>query len=113
MNIHLGDIAKLDDFLEHASFHQEEYGDDWLAFFQKHLGSESEKHLHQEHQEEHEKLPHHDHLCSSVLPVVILEEKGQDLSLSIQVPDQKQSFTYIENYSFLSQIDIFQPPRHA
>tara|TARA_B100001109_G_scaffold254410_1_gene254038 strand:- start:3606 stop:3947 length:342 start_codon:yes stop_codon:yes gene_type:complete len=113
MNIHLGDLTKLDELIEHAAYHQEEFGDDWFAFFQKHLGSEKEKHLHEEHPEEHEKLPHHDHLCSTVLSVVILQEEKKSLNFTKSFSKEKKTINYIEHYSFLAPTDIFQPPKQA
>jgi hypothetical protein len=113
MNIHLADLSKLDELIEHATYHQKEYGDDWIAFFQKHLGSKSEKHLHQEHQDKHQNLPHHDHLCSTVLPVVVLEEENDFLDFSKLASKEKQTVNYTEHYTFLSYSDIFQPPRQA
>ena len=113
MNIHLEDLAKLDELIEHASYHQKEYGDNWFTFFQKHLGSDKEEHLHLEHPDEHEKLPQHDHMCSSVLAIVILQEEKDFLKFTIPSPMEKEAINYIENYSFLAHTNIFQPPKHA
>lgn len=113
MNICLSDLTKLDDLIEHAQFHKEVHGDDWWAFLEMHLGSEKEDHLHHEHQEEHENLPHHDHFFSTILSTFILENEYEVLPFK-KPASKSQTFTaYIEHYSFLKNSDIFQPPKLA
>jgi hypothetical protein len=113
MNVHIGELAQLDDFVEHAQYHQKEYGDDWFTFIKKHLGSDKERHLQQDHPDKHEKLPQHDHLCSNVLPLVILQDKVAFNILKQNKQVGKTTFHYLEDYSFLAQKDFFQPPRFA
>lgn len=113
MNITLADVLKIDDLIEHARFHSEELGDDWYAFFQLHMGSDKEEHLHHEHQDQHENLPFHDYVTSTVLPVVILQEKQDILVKNVQLKKEKAESIYVEHYSFLANSDIFQPPKQA
>lgn len=60
-SLHLGvsDLLQLDDFMQHARYHQEAFGDSFLTFLSKHYGDLKDTH-HQDHREEqpdHEQLP--------------------------------------------------------
>ena len=110
INVMMIDILKLNELIEHAQFHEEEYGDDWLTFYIKHFGDESENHLANQHQEKHNKLPIHDHLNISNSPVFVLSN-----SLDIKLNDNFQTnttvyYSYIEMCSNFIGKDIFQPP---
>src|SRR5690554_1293854 len=61
VNISFEDLSKLSVLMEHATYHQETYGDSFLDFLSEHYG-EASLHLGDEHSE-HENLPfkHTDH----------------------------------------------------
>ena len=110
-SIRFSDLAAIDDMIEHAQYHKEAYGDSWFTFFQKHLGSESEMHLHHEHEEKHQNLPNHEQLLTASVPFVILTECLPTFNLQATIPPTQVYFTYVENYSYTDLSDIFQPPR--
>ena len=53
LNISLEDFSKLEVLLEHASYHQEMYGDSFFEFISEHYGSANFEHgqEHEEHEE--------------------------------------------------------------
>ena len=72
VNINVCDISQIDEFIEHAQFHKEKYGDNFFVFISKHYGNLSVEHSkkHQEEKKEHENLPfnHNIQLVSLYLP---------------------------------------------
>ena len=57
--VHYDDIVQLDELIEHAQFHSEQYGDNMIVFLSKHYGELKADHQrdHQEEKKDHEKLP--------------------------------------------------------
>ncbi|MEX2380166.1 MAG: hypothetical protein WD530_05450 [Vicingaceae bacterium] len=113
INLHLNDFLRLGDLIEHANYHADEFGDDWWSFFQKHYGEDSRNHIQNQHKEEHQKLPKHDHVCSGSLAVFVLTNK---LNISLKAgysPSSKTVFFYQNHYSSIEAVDIFQPPKQA
>ncbi|MBT8282842.1 MAG: hypothetical protein KJO86_03815 [Muriicola sp.] len=115
-NISLGELAQFDEFMEHASFHKEQYGDSLFVFISKHYGElkgEHEKN-HQEEQQEHENLPFQNHsgthqlLNAFVLFANFLPAKKIDLSA-----EKGENFYYLQGDSSAYTSGVFQPPRHA
>ena len=116
LNISLGDLARIDEFLEHASFHKQEYGDSLLVFISKHYGELKAEHQeqHQEEQEQHQNLPFQNHssnqhtvnafvLVTPVTPREKIEnsrEKGAD-------------FYYLQKDCQGFQSGVFQPPKYS
>lgn len=115
MGISINDMVQIDEFIEHAQFHSEEHGDNFLDFVSKHYGSLKADHekLHQDEQEDHEELPfqHHSHL-SSISIFILNAEKGY-----VHLPDlvefEDHNFYYQEPFSTLHSQGLIQPPRHA
>lgn len=111
LHINVGDILSIQDFIEHAQYHKENYGDNLLTFISKHYGPEKEEH-NQNESHDHDKLPFSG--CSIVhTPVALLEQHF--------IPDLKRfdnfekldNFSYQLNYSSTAIFEIFQPPKHA
>ncbi|MEZ2413908.1 hypothetical protein ACA086_03015 [Muriicola sp. E247] len=114
-NISLGELAQLDEFLEHASFHKEQYGDSLLVFISKHYGElkgEHEKN-HQEEQKEHENLPFQNHSCTHHLvnAFVIVTNFLPDEKIEVST-EKAENFYYLQSDSSGFASGIFQPPRH-
>ncbi len=74
------DMVQIDEFIEHAQFHSEAYGDNVIVFISKHYGELKADHEkdHQEEKEDHEKLPFQlgervteDLVKGNFLPIVI------------------------------------------
>lgn len=111
-NIGFDDISKFEILLEHATFHQETYGDSFIEFITEHYGEEFQA-VSNEH-EEHEDLPFkQDHQTSHHTPTIFMvsalgfEIKNQLFTLT------SKHFFYKETYSFLEKPSVFQPPKHA
>ncbi len=61
---------QLDELIEHAQFHKQEYGDTFFVFPSKHYGELKAEHSknHQEEQKDHEQLPFqcHGHIITII-----------------------------------------------
>jgi hypothetical protein len=114
-NLDLSDLAQIDELLEHAEFHSEKYGDNFLEFISKHYGELQKEHSrdHQEEKQEHEELPFTQHCCTHAFTAFVLTK--------IQLPELKTNglvdftanFYYLDNYASIEKFDIFQPPKKA
>lgn len=112
-DIAINDIAQLDELLEHAQFHAEQYGDNLFVFISKHYGELKEQHNkdHQEEKNEHEKLPFQNH-CNCTSTVAILSDNHLIPLNAIQNPDDTgTNFYYCSPISSLHAKGLFQPPR--
>lgn len=113
INLHLNDFLRIGDLIEHANYHADELGDDWFSFFQKHYGEDSQEHIQNHHKKEHQKLPKHDHICSSSVPAFVLTTKVNFSLKADYFPTKKTIFFYQDLYSCIQSVDIFQPPKYA
>ncbi len=114
-NIHFNDIIELDELMEHAQFHAEEYGDNFLVFISKHYGELKTEHSqkHQEEKEEHEQLPFQ-HQCNAASLSAFVLNQVTDYPVEIDlVFDRNSNYFYQAYYHSLAQDGLFQPPRHA
>lgn len=114
-NIHFSDIVELDELIEHAQFHAEEYGDNFLVFISKHYGELKAEHSkrHQEEREEHEQLPFQ-HQCQTALLSAFVLNQTPDYPLEIDlVVDLDSNYFYQVSYHSLAQEGLFQPPQLA
>ncbi len=111
-NIGFDDISKLNTLLEHASFHQEEYGDNIFEFLAEHYGEEFINHS-TEH-EEHEDLPfkQDQQTCHQSQTILIPQSFVIDLKEYLFI-DSSKTFFYKELYSLFEKPSFFQPPRQA
>ena len=117
-SLHFGvsDLTQLDELLEHASYHQQQFGDSFLTFLSKHYGDQKEKHQQDqgEEQHDHEQLPFqqvpqhisgHSHFY---VPGRILWESQLEYGES-----QSHNFYYQSGSPAVHTDGIFQPPRLA
>ncbi|MEP3208215.1 MAG: hypothetical protein ABJN95_03450 [Maribacter sp.] len=114
-NIHFKDIVELDELFEHAQFHAEEYGDNFLVFISKHYGELKAEHSqnHQEEKEEHEQLPFQ-HQCQTALLSAFVLNQTPDYPLEIDLAlGLDSNFFYQASYHSLTQEELLQPPRQA
>jgi hypothetical protein len=111
----MSDIFRLGDFMEHASYHAENYGDNFTDFLAKHYGNLKQNHKkeHPDEKQKHEKLPfqhdscHHSILLGYAIPYYSLTKKAE-------IPSQRASiFFYLDLYSSFRTGTIFQPPKQA
>jgi len=111
LHITMGDVLHIQDFIEHAQFHKENYGDNLLSFISKHYGQEKKEH-HQNENHDHDKLPFSG--CSTVhVPIALL---GQLFIPELQRFDnfeKQDNFSYQLRYTSPTILDIFQPPKSA
>jgi hypothetical protein len=63
-NLGHDDIMKIDDLLEHATYHQEQYGDTFLEFLSEHYAENSINH--EDDHQDHDNLP-----FNTILKIVI------------------------------------------
>ena len=57
-NVHLMDVLKLNNLLNHIELHESTYGDDIFSFISKHYGDEMAEHKKQkDNRSDHQKLP--------------------------------------------------------
>ena len=117
-SLHLGirDLVQLDELMEHARFHRQQYGDSFLTFLAKHYGDQKEDHDREqwEEQHEHEQLPFQQHLQQ------LLGHTHYFLAHNFiwnSLPDYQESQMHLFYYHLRSprifEDGVFQPPRHS
>ena len=114
LNINSDEFTQLDELIEHAFYHAEEYGDDIFVFVSKHYGELKEHHnkTKDKEQHNHEQLPFN-HQCSSNFASVFIIEVSPLTVLRIDEIDSKTNFIYQETNSFFEKSNVFQPPKIA
>ena len=114
-NIQFSDLIELEELIEHAQFHAEEYGDNILVFLSKHYGELKTEHSqkHQEEKEDHENLPFQHQCQTASLSVFVLNQMAKyPIEMNI-VLDRNSDYFYQASYHSLAQERLLQPPRHA
>ena len=113
--MNLGDLTHIDELLEHAEFHSEKYGDNFLVFISKHYGELQEEHSqnNQEEKKEHEELPFSHHCCSHIFTAYVINKIQIPILKKGPVVDYTSNFYYLDNYASFEKYDIFQPPKQA
>ncbi|WP_347923718.1 hypothetical protein [Pontimicrobium sp. SW4] len=111
-NIGFDDVSKLNILLEHASFHQEQYGDSFFEFIAEHYGEEFKNHSN-EHKE-HEDLPFkHDQQTCQHSPTIFIQHSATFEIKEYAFIDASKTFFYKDSYSLFEKHSVFQPPRLA
>ena len=111
--VHYSDVVQLDELIEHAQFHSEQYGDNMFVFLSKHYGELKAEHQrdHQEEKKDHEKLPFNHSVSHTCVADVIINSYNSDLN-DIEILDFKSpNFYYHTPSSSLHSEGILQPPR--
>ena len=111
--VHYNDIIQLDELIEHAQFHSEQYGDNMLVFLSKHYGELKVDHQrdHQEEKKDHEKLPFNHSASHTCVADVIINTFKAELN-DIEILDlNSPNFYYQPPSSSLHSEGILQPPR--
>lgn len=114
-NIGAADILQIDELIEHAQFHKQEYGDNFFVFLSKHYGELKAEHSknHQEEQKDHEQLPFQ---CQSHVTNIIafIPQQSTTSSNDIVILDSMEfNFHYFNFYSSLYEKELLQPPKQA
>ncbi|MDX1773208.1 hypothetical protein [Oceanihabitans sediminis] len=112
INIGVEDVSRINTLIEHASYHQETYGDSFFEFLVEHYVDTDE--IHDANHEEHEDLPfkQHNQNCihtSTAFTFESIEYQFNHLAF-IEIPF---NFFYKEGISSFEKPSIFQPPRFA
>ena len=114
--ISFADLVQFDELIEHARYHQQQFGDNFLTFLSKHYGSQKEDHSqkHQEEKPQHEQLPFQQlaHMMGTYAfthrqPLPELAFPPDNLG------DQQPGFFYFRPGSTGFRSGVFQPPRQA
>lgn len=117
-SLHLGisDLIQFDELLEHARYHQQEFGDSFLTFLSKHYGDQKEEHQqkHQEEKPDHEQLPFQQtpQQISGSTPFYVPGHLLWD-HLQENRETQSHNFYYLSGWPEVYTDGIFQPPRQA
>lgn len=113
LGVRYTDIEQLDELIEHAQFHSEQYGDGLLVFLSKHYGELKAEHQrdHQEEKNDHEKLPFNHFSTSSSVADMVINPFKTELNHFEIVAFNVSFFYYQEPISSLHAEGILQPPR--
>jgi hypothetical protein len=116
LRIGFSDLIQLDELLEHAAYHQEQFGDSFLTFLSKHYGSLKEDHnqQHGEEKPQHEQLPFQQLSHFSGVQIVLQRQTGFDLYLTADdSASGSANFYYFLADATGFKSGIFQPPKQA
>ncbi len=111
------DFSQIDEFIEHAQFHSEQYGDNVFVFISKHYGELKADHdkQHQEEKGDHEELPFNHNTCSHISSITAFVINTCKAGLKIPHFSERTetNFYYQEPSSTLHTLGILQPPKHS
>ena len=112
-NINIEDISKFNTLLEHASYHQEMYGDNFFQFLSEQYGEQMASHENQH--EEHEDLTFKDehHLFTHINSAFTLSPKTTYAFSNQLLTEVSLNFIYKETVSLFEKPSVFQPPKLA
>lgn len=112
-NIHVNDILKFDELLEHAQFHKEKYGDNIFTFLSKHYGEMKKNHNRNNQEDDHRQLPFNNDHNFGFLTAFVLSKVKYTIEETREIIYPTSNFYYQETYSSFLEYDIFQPPKQA
>ncbi|AXG69822.1 hypothetical protein KORDIASMS9_02050 [Kordia sp. SMS9] len=107
------DMLQLGEFIEHASYHNEQYGDTFFEFVSKHYGALKVAHdqEHQEERKDHEKLPFQQTSQVTTITIFILNATEISLNFIEFLESRNGNFHYKPSESSLHSQKLIQPPR--
>lgn len=112
LNINFEDFSRFGVLLDHAEYHQEQYGDSFLEFIAEHYG-DATFHPVSSHKE-HEDLPFKEHHQACVHSAVVFTLTVQEYLISyepfVEIP---VNFHYTDSISLFEKPSVFQPPKLA
>lgn len=106
------DMAKIDDLLEHASYHQDTYGDTFFEFLAEHYTENFSNH--EDDHQEHDNLPfkHDSQNCHHTISIFTLSFNNFEIKPNQEI-EYKAHFFYKDLYVFINKPSVFQPPKQA
>lgn len=112
MFLGLPDLAQLGELMEHAQYHQQQYGDSFLTFLEKHYGDQKSEHQ-QEH-DGHEQLPFQ-HSPQQFLSHThyYLSQRMDWNGFPLAQKSESPIFHYLLGSPGVFERGVFQPPRHC
>tara|TARA_R110002124_G_scaffold87407_1_gene224972 strand:+ start:462 stop:818 length:357 start_codon:yes stop_codon:yes gene_type:complete len=113
--ISFNDLSQIDEFIEHAQFHNEQYGDSVFVFMSKHYGELKADHNkeHQEEKENHEQLPFQNQTNVSLISAFTLNSNNETFKTPEPFELKSYNFYYLEPTSSVYSSGPFQPPRQS
>lgn len=115
LGFQLMDIAQFDELIEHAQYHNQQYGDSILVFISKHYGELKSDHVkqHQEEQKDHEKLPFNHSSCShsTSISAFVFNTFKHEFNYSDFSENIEANYHYHAPNSSLHDKGLLQPPR--
>lgn len=114
--ISFADLVQFDELIEHARYHQQQFGDNFLTFLSKHYGSQKEDHSqkHREEKPQHEQLPFQQLAHMMGAYAFTLRQPLPELAFPPDTSgDQQPDFFYFRPGSTGFRSGVFQPPRQA
>lgn len=116
-SFHLGaeDLLQIDELIEHAQFHKQEYGDSFFVFISKHYGELKTEHSknHQEEQKDHEQLPFQCQGHSTTIMASLPHNNCNAFGVFDIISISESDFYYLNLYSSLHEKELLQPPKQA
>jgi hypothetical protein len=111
--IHVSDLAHLNDLVEHYSYHRDTFGDDLFSFIEKHYGTLTQKHINDDplDQQKHQNLPFH-HISLQIDFQLFLSPFTSNLENKEENSFSKQSYFYRFGKGINLYLKLFQPPRY-
>lgn len=112
----ISELIEIDELMEHADFHANEYGDNFMVFLSKHYGKLKSAHIKSNNQEqkEHEKLPFQHASHTPLLSVFVMADIVFYAATSLTVQEYKSSnYYYQDSHSTLKKEVLFLPPKQA
>lgn len=111
--VNYSELKKMDALVEHAKFHQEQYGDDMSVFFDKHYGDQKDEHFkeNQEERSDHEQLPYQISALFVNQAVCYFDQPTANLTADFNFESEKVNFFYNQLYTSLLISEIPHPPR--
>jgi len=111
-NLNLEDLSKMHVLLEHASFHQETYGDSFVDFITEHYTNNNLEN--NEDHDEHSELPFKkDHqTCHHANTSFTISQLNFELNNKLFI-EVLFDFCYRDSLSLFEKSSIFQPPQIA
>ncbi|SFN43156.1 hypothetical protein SAMN04487989_101387 [Bizionia echini] len=111
-NISFEDFSRLSVLLDHADYHQKQYGDSFFEFLAEHYG-DSAFHPASSHKE-HEDLPFKEHHQACAHSAIVFTLTAQDYHISHEpFIEIRLNSHYQESVSLFEKPSVFQPPKLA
>lgn len=109
MAISVSNFLNIPDLIDHYQFHQTEYDNSFIEFFDLHYGSQKESHA--EDHKEHDNLPFQ-HSQYSTTNFFFQSAKTFKIELISTVKKINHNFNYFRDFKFLNVTYILQPPKY-